>query len=89
VPSPLPSLPLSAKLTVLRGVGPAFAAALGENGLETVRDLLWSLPHRYVDRGSLLKIGELERRPLHPELDREIVTVLGVVTDLRQTNTAA
>ncbi len=87
MPSPLPSLPLSAKLTVLRGVGPAFAAALGENGLETVRDLLWSLPYRYVDRGSLLKIGELDRRPIPPELDREIVTVLGVIKDLRQTTT--
>jgi ATP-dependent DNA helicase RecG len=87
MPSVLPTLPLSAKLTVLRGVGPAFAAAFADSGLETVRDLLWSLPYRYVDRGDLLKISELDRRPIHPELDREIVTVMGVVKDLRQTTT--
>jgi len=87
MPTLLPTLPLSAKLTVLRGVGPAFAAVFAENGLETVRDLLWSLPYRYVDRGSVLRIGELDRRPVHSDLDREIVTVLGVVKDLRQTTT--
>ena len=87
MPAPLPTLPLSAKLTVLRGVGPVFAAAFEENGIETVRDLLWSLPYRYVDRGSVLRIGELDRRPIHSELDREIVTVLGVIKDLRQTTT--
>ncbi len=87
MPSSLPILPFSAKLTVLRGVGPAFTAAFGENGIETLRDLLWSLPYRYVDRGSVLKISELDRRPIHPDMGREIVTVLGVIKDLRQTTT--
>jgi len=87
MPTLLPTLPLSAKLTVLRGVGPAFAAAFAESGVETVRDLLWSLPYRYVDRGSVLRIGELDRRPVHSDLDRELVTVLGVIKDLRQTTT--
>jgi ATP-dependent DNA helicase RecG len=82
-----PSIPFSARLTVLRGVGPAYEAAFGENGIETVRDLLLNLPYRYVDRGSVLKIGELDRRPIHADIEREIVTVLGVIKDLRQTTT--
>ena len=57
----MPHLPLSSRLTVLRGVGPAYAEALGQAGLETLRDLLWALPYRYVDRGSLRRIAELER----------------------------
>jgi ATP-dependent DNA helicase RecG len=87
MPPTLPVIPLAAKLTVLRGVGPAFATVFSDNGVESVRDLLWSLPYRYVDRGSVLKIRELDHRPIHPELGREIVTVLGVIKDLRQTTT--
>ncbi len=85
--APSPSLPLSAKLTVLRGVGPAYGTAFAENGVESLRDLLWSLPYRYVDRGSVMHIAELDRRPVHGDLNREIVTVLGVIKDLRQTTT--
>jgi ATP-dependent DNA helicase RecG len=87
MPLALPSVPLSAKLTVLRGVGPAYATAFAENGIASLRDLLMALPYRYVDRGSLLKIGELDRRPIPRDLDREVVTVLGVVKDLRQSTT--
>ena len=81
-----PTLPLSAKLTVLRGVGPVYAQAMADAGLHTVKDLLWSLPYRYIDRGSLQKIGELDQH-WQPSQDREIVTVLGTVQDLRQTTT--
>lgn len=81
----VPHLPLSSRLTVLRGVGPAYAEALGEAGLETVRDLLWALPYRYVDRGSLRRIAELDR--FHPSDERNPVTVLGTIKDLRQTTT--
>ncbi|MBK8793640.1 MAG: ATP-dependent DNA helicase RecG [Holophaga sp.] len=79
-------LPLSSKLTALRGIGPAYATILAEAGFETVRDLLWSLPYRYVDRGSLLKIAELDRWH-RPGGDREIVTVMGTLKDLRQSTT--
>ncbi len=58
----LAPLPLSTQVTVLRGLGPARAAALQEAGIGTLRDLLWSLPFRYVDRGSLQHLGSLERR---------------------------
>jgi len=80
----LPLFPLTARVTVLRGVGPVYAEAFAEAGITTLRDLLWSLPHRYVDRGSLQKIGELDGRS---GADREIVTVLGTIQDLRQSTT--
>ena len=80
----LPRFPLSAKVTALRGVGPVFAEALAGAGIETLRDLLWALPHRYVDRGSLQKIGDLGYRA---EADREIATVLGTIQDVRQSTT--
>ncbi|MDP2877058.1 MAG: ATP-dependent DNA helicase RecG [Holophaga sp.] len=82
----LPYLPLISKLTALRGVGPAYATIFSEAGFETLRDLLWALPYRYVDRGSLLKISELDRWH-QPGGDREIVTVMGTLKDLRQSTT--
>jgi ATP-dependent DNA helicase RecG len=81
----LPLFPLAAKVTALRGVGPVFAEAFQEAGIATLRDLLWSLPYRYIDRGTVQRIGALDRLP--PYGDREIVTVLGTVRDLRQTTT--
>ncbi len=82
----LPHLPLSSRLTALRGVGPVYATALTEAGMETLRDLLWGLPHRYVDRGSVRRIAELDRWH-QPGGDREIITVMGTIKDLRQTTT--
>jgi len=86
MPEVLPHLPLASKLTALRGVGPAYGTALAEAGLETIRDLLWSLPYRYVDRGSVRKIAELDRWH-QPGGEREIVTLMGTLKDLRQTTT--
>jgi len=54
--------------------------------METLRDLLWGLPHRYVDRGSVRRIAELDRWH-QPGGDREIMTVMGTLKDLRQTTT--
>ncbi len=82
----LAPLPLSSKVTVLRGLGPARAVALQEAGIDTLRDLLWSLPYRYVDRGSLRPLGSLEMRGLEAP-DPGLVTVLGTIQDLRQSTT--
>ncbi len=79
-------LPLSSKVTILRGLGPARAAALQEAGIDTLRDLLWNLPYRYVDRGSLRALGSLEMRGFESQ-DSGIVTVMGTVQDLRQRTT--
>ena len=81
-------LPLSTQVTVLRGLGPARAAALQEADIRTLRDLLMQLPYRYVDRGSIVRLGDLEMRGFEPGLeDREIITVLGLIHDLRQSLT--
>jgi len=82
----LAPLPLSSKVTVLRGLGVARAAALEEAGIDTLRDLLWSLPYRYVDRGSLRPLGSLELRGFEVP-DSSLVTVLGTIQDLRQSTT--
>ena len=51
---------LARPLTVLPGVGPKRAEALGRRGLARIEDLLFHLPHRYDDRRSLVSVGELE-----------------------------
>jgi ATP-dependent DNA helicase RecG len=81
-------LPLATQVSVLRGLGPARLEALREAGIETFRDLLWSLPFRYLDRGSVVPLGDLALRGLGavPE-GREIVTVMGEIRDLRQAPT--
>ncbi|MBI3489447.1 MAG: ATP-dependent DNA helicase RecG [Acidobacteria bacterium] len=79
-------LPLSSKVTVLRGLGPARAAALQEAGIDTLRDLLWNLPYRYVDRGSLRSLGSLDMRGFEGA-EPGLVTVLGTIQDLRQSTT--
>jgi ATP-dependent DNA helicase RecG len=83
---PAANLPLSAKVGVLHGLGPARTAALEENGLGTLRDLLWSLPYRYVDRGSVVPLKDLEGRFLTWSEDRGPVTVLATVQELRQSS---
>ncbi|MBI3130553.1 MAG: ATP-dependent DNA helicase RecG [Acidobacteria bacterium] len=92
--SGFPNLPLIAKVTVLRGLGPARAAALQEAGIETLRDLLLGLPYRYVDRGELTPLGKLDTWGFEhggggfgPAEAREPITVLGTITDLRQAAT--
>ncbi|MBL0210680.1 MAG: ATP-dependent DNA helicase RecG [Holophagaceae bacterium] len=86
--STLAPLPLSTQVSVLRGLGPARAAALQEADIHTLRDLLMHLPYRYVDRGSIKPLGDLDMRGFEPDLeDREIITVLGQVQDLRQSLT--
>lgn len=83
----LAPLPLSSKVGVLRGLGVARAAALQEAGIDSLRDLLWRLPYRYVDRGSLQPLGGLEMRGFDAPEDRAITTVLGTIRDLRQSTT--
>jgi len=51
---------LARPLSVLPGVGPKRAEALGRRGLARIEDLLFHLPHRYDDRRSLITVGELE-----------------------------
>jgi len=47
-------------VTVLRGVGDAVAADLGELGITTVFDLVTHYPRRYIDGSRMVTIGELK-----------------------------
>jgi ATP-dependent DNA helicase RecG len=50
--------PLAAPTSTLPGIGPALAARLGERGLRTVEDLLWTLPRRYDDVRGASSLGD-------------------------------
>jgi ATP-dependent DNA helicase RecG len=49
----------STEVGVLPGVGPALSKRLAKLGVRTVQDLLFHLPLRYEDRGTLRPIGTL------------------------------
>ena len=48
-----------ALVSELAGIGPKSAKALEKLGVSTVRDLLYHLPRRHLDRRSLSRIGDL------------------------------
>jgi ATP-dependent DNA helicase RecG len=50
---------LESPVSQLRGVGARRAAALGEAGIHTLRDLLYHLPRRYLDRSRILPIAQV------------------------------
>jgi len=50
---------LSAPVQYVKGVGPQRAAALANEGLVTVEDLLYHLPIRYEDRSHFARIADL------------------------------
>ncbi len=65
-------------VTTLRGIGPARAEILkNEAAIETVEDLLYYIPRRYLDR-SLIK-------PIVDCFSNEEVTVIGEVTSVKLT----
>ena len=50
---------LGAPVTALKGVGPRIGERLRHLGIRQVQDLLFHLPHRYIDRTRLVPIGSL------------------------------
>ncbi|MEI7847292.1 MAG: hypothetical protein WCK35_15945, partial [Chloroflexota bacterium] len=62
---------LSARLTVLQGVGPKNAASLEKMGMFTLGDMLYYFPRRYDDYSQLKPIRSLEHG--------EVVTVIGQI----------
>ena len=46
-------------LSVVQGFGPKRVAALNESGIETVGDLLYLLPRRYIDRTIVVPLGTI------------------------------
>ncbi len=52
-------LALDSPLQFVKGVGPRRAEVLSDHGLNSVQDLLFYFPRRYLDRTSVLPIGNL------------------------------
>ncbi len=69
-----PPVALDAPITVLQGIGPRYANALGRLGLRTLRDMLYNFPRRHVDYSQLKPIRHLRYG--------ETVTILGTIEDI-------
>ncbi|MBU1942967.1 MAG: ATP-dependent DNA helicase RecG [Actinobacteria bacterium] len=70
---------LGSAVTRLPGVGPAYAARLAPLGVNTVGDLVYHLPRRYLDRSNVTAIGSAAVG--------EEVTVVGRVSDVDSRST--
>ena len=46
-------------ITAIKGFGPRRVAGLNESGIETVGDLLYHFPRRYLDRSTIVPIGQV------------------------------
>ena len=62
----------------LRGVGPRLAQLLGQVGIETVENLLYYFPRRYLDYNNRVKIVDLEQG--------QDVTVIGTIRSVSAYN---
>ena len=51
---------LDTPVKFLKGVGERRAEALERLGIRTARDLLWHLPHRYVDASTVTPLAKAE-----------------------------
>ncbi len=49
---------LGAPVTSVKGIGPSLAAAMAEKGIETIEDLLWLVPRRWLDARELQDLGD-------------------------------
>ena len=65
------SLSFDTPIQFVKGIGPKRAALLKRVDIETVEDLLYYFPRRYIDRSNLIPIGQLK-----PD---EFATVIGRV----------
>ncbi len=62
-------------LQFIKGIGPKRAAALEAHGITTLYDLLYYFPRGYLDRSTIVRIGDLSHH-LHI---KEQVTIIGEV----------
>src|SRR5690606_27592904 len=84
---------LPADLRRIPGVGEATEARLNRLGIHTIRDLLWHLPFRYIDRERIASVagvspgervtlwGEITRLTMRPTRRRPLWLVRGRLTD--------
>ncbi len=62
---------LTSSIQYLKGIGPVKAEALKQIGIETVEDLLYYIPRKYLDRSAILPIEKLQ--------EGTVATVIGRV----------
>ncbi|MFN0159416.1 MAG: ATP-dependent DNA helicase RecG [Bacteroidota bacterium] len=83
--------PLAQPIQFLKGIGPRKSAALAKLGILTVRDLLFYVPRRYLDRTTITTVAQLradsvklpdETPPSGADV-RKDVTVIGEVKSFR------
>jgi len=53
-------LELNDSVQYLKGIGPERAKALKSAGIETIEDLLYYIPRRYLDRSTILPMGKVK-----------------------------
>ncbi|MGH7590525.1 MAG: ATP-dependent DNA helicase RecG, partial [Gemmatimonadales bacterium] len=53
----MPPLRLDTPIKFLKGIGERRAELLGKLGVETAQDLLWHLPHRYLDASTITPLA--------------------------------
>ncbi|MGA9115239.1 MAG: ATP-dependent DNA helicase RecG [Bacteroidota bacterium] len=81
--------PLARDVRFVPGIGPRRAAALAQQGIRCVRDLLFHVPRRYLDRSSTLTVAEVRAfladplRAARGADPRREVTVIGEVASFR------
>ncbi len=87
--------PLSTQVQFLKGIGPSRSAALAKHGIETVEDLLYYVPRRYLDRTAAITVAQLRQIFTHgdPQKDQpysegdmpmtRLYTVIGDVLSFR------
>ena len=51
---------LDTQVTFLKGIGERRADALARLGIRTAQDLLWHLPHRYIDASTVTPVVKAE-----------------------------
>jgi ATP-dependent DNA helicase RecG len=67
---------LETEVQFLQGVGPKRASLLkSELDVTTVRDLLWTFPFRYVDRGSIQSIAGIQSTSAYVQILAQVVSV--------------
>lgn len=67
----MPKIRLDSDVQFMKGVGPRRAEALAKVGINSIQDLLYYLPRRYLDRSTVVPIGSLQAN--------EQVTIIGKV----------
>ena len=77
------ALRLDMAVKFLKGVGERRAEQLERLGIRTARDLLWHLPHRYVDASSVTFRQEVTD-PLSPVKTRDVRKSLYASEEARQ-----